>query len=152
VQGKLLAANEAAELQFGQHLPLLNRKSLSEAVPAGSLLLELFERGAREGVPLRQSDVEVSLGGATPFEAEVAIAPLNADAVLVTFYVESQGARLDRTSEALRSVAGMGRTLAHEIKNPLAGIRGAAQLLKLGSSLEDAPLAQVIASAAWSIR
>ncbi len=151
-RGKLLAANEAAELQFGQHLPLLNRKSLAEAVPVGSLLLELFERGVREGVPLRQSDVEVSLGGATPFEAEVAIAPLNADAVLVTFYVESQGARLDRTSEALRSVAGMGRTLAHEIKNPLAGIRGAAQLLKLGSSLEDAPLAQVIVDEVDRIR
>jgi two-component system nitrogen regulation sensor histidine kinase GlnL len=152
LQGKLVAANEAAELQFGQHLPLLSRKTLAEAVPVGSLLLELFERVARDGVPLRQTEVEVSLGGATPFVSEVTLACLPTGAVLLTFYVESQGARLDRTSEALRSVAGMGRTLAHEIKNPLAGIRGAAQLLKLGSSLEDAPLAQVIVDEVDRIR
>ena len=34
--------------------------------------------------------------------------------------------------------------LAHEIKNPLAGIRGAAQLLKSSARAEDAPLAQLI--------
>ena len=34
--------------------------------------------------------------------------------------------------------------LAHEIKNPLAGIRGAAQLLKSGAKADDAPLAQLI--------
>ena len=60
--------------------------------------------------------------------------------------------RLERASEALRSVAGMGRTLAHEIKNPLAGIRGAAQLLKLGASPADAPLAQVIVDETDRIR
>jgi len=44
----------------------------------------------------------------------------------------------------LRSIVGLGRMLAHEIKNPLAGIRGAAQLLKSGAKAEDAPLAQLI--------
>jgi two-component system nitrogen regulation sensor histidine kinase GlnL len=39
---------------------------------------------------------------------------------------------------------GLGRMLAHEIKNPLAGIRGAAQLLKGGAKAEDQPLAQLI--------
>src|SRR5262249_61935028 len=44
----------------------------------------------------------------------------------------------------LRATVGLGRMLAHEIKNPLAGIRGAAQLLKGGAKAEDAPLAQLI--------
>src|SRR6202008_2117508 len=44
----------------------------------------------------------------------------------------------------LRSIVGLGRMLAHEIKNPLAGIRGAAQLLKTGAKAEDVPLAQLI--------
>jgi two-component system nitrogen regulation sensor histidine kinase GlnL len=42
--------------------------------------------------------------------------------------------------------------LAHEVKNPLAGIRGAAQLLKLGASPADAPLAQVIVDETDRIR
>jgi len=36
---------------------------------------------------------------------------------------------------AVRSVSGMASMLAHEIKNPLSGIRGAAQLLE--TSLND---------------
>ena len=42
--------------------------------------------------------------------------------------------------------------LAHEIKNPLAGIRGAAQLLKSGAKAEDAPLAQLIVDETDRIR
>ena len=52
----------------------------------------------------------------------------------------------------LRSVVGLGRMLAHEIKNPLAGIRGAAQLLKAGAAAEDAPLAQLIVDETERIR
>jgi hypothetical protein len=42
--------------------------------------------------------------------------------------------------------------LAHEIKNPLAGIRGAAQLLKSSARAEDAPLAQLIVDETDRIR
>src|SRR6185312_638013 len=52
----------------------------------------------------------------------------------------------------LRSVVGLGRMLAHEIKNPLAGIRGAAQLLKTGARSEDQPLAQLIVDETERIR
>jgi two-component system nitrogen regulation sensor histidine kinase GlnL len=45
---------------------------------------------------------------------------------------------------AARSISGMAAVLAHEIKNPLSGIRGAAQLLETGASPEDRPLAQLI--------
>ncbi len=43
---------------------------------------------------------------------------------------------------AARSVSGMASMLAHEIKNPLAGIRGAAQLLEPSLSSEDRTLAR----------
>ena len=45
---------------------------------------------------------------------------------------------------AARSVSGMAAVLAHEIKNPLSGIRGAAQLLEPALGDEDRALTQLI--------
>src|SRR5262249_18601803 len=45
---------------------------------------------------------------------------------------------------AARSVTGVASLLAHELKNPLSGIRGAAQLLERGASPGDAELARLI--------
>ena len=149
---KVLAANEAAEMLFGQTLATLARRPLPSLLDPASELAVLFEQARREGGAARRSAVEVALPGGPHFEAEVAFVGLPGDRLLGAFYLESQGARLERASEALRSVAGMGRTLAHEIKNPLAGIRGAAQLLKLGASPADVPLAQVIVDEVDRIR
>ncbi len=54
-------------------------------------------------------------------------------AVIVTLQERSLAQRIDRQflhRGAVRSMHGMAAVLAHEIKNPLAGIRGAAQLLE----------------------
>jgi two-component system nitrogen regulation sensor histidine kinase GlnL len=45
---------------------------------------------------------------------------------------------------AARSVTGLASMLAHEIKNPLSGIRGAAQLLEQTVSSDEIPLARLI--------
>ena len=150
-RGRLKAANEAAEMLFGQALPSLARRGLGEATRDGELT-RLFERALAEKGFAHQGGVEVWLPGSSGFEAEVTFSLLPSGDVVGAFYVESQGSRQERASEALRSVAGMGRLLAHEIKNPLAGIRGAAQLLKLGASPADAPLAQVIVDETDRIR
>jgi len=149
--GLLKAANEAAEMLFGQALATLSRRGLSEATRDGELM-RLFDRAVAEDGFVHQGGVEVCCPGVITFEAEVTFSPLPSGDVLATFYLESQGTKRERASEALRSVAGMGRTLAHEIKNPLAGIRGAAQLLKSGASPADAPLAQVIVEETDRIR
>ena len=47
-------------------------------------------------------------------------------------------------SGAARSVTAMAAMLAHEVKNPLSGIRGAAQLLEAGATAEDRPLTALI--------
>ncbi len=140
--GDLLAANESAEALFGHGLPLLNRRRLAPSQP-DTPLAALVERARHEGVQVRERRLEIGLPGHAPIEAEAAATPLPRGAVLLTLQTRQAGPAFDRSHD-LRSAAGMGRTLAHEIKNPLAGIRGAAQLMKAAAGPEDAALAQVI--------
>lgn len=146
-EGALIAVNEAAEALFGQGLGLLARGRFSAALPPGSALVSLLNRALEEGVKVRERGVQITLFGLAPFEADGAAAPLGDGSVLLTLTVRhGLGAERGGGAEAagLRSIVGLGRMLAHEIKNPLAGIRGAAQLLKSGAKADDAPLAQLI--------
>jgi len=144
--GALVAVNEAAESLFGQGLGLLARGRFRAALPPGSALVSLLNRAIEEDARVRERGVHISLFGLPPFEADGAAAPLGDGSVLLTLTVKN-GLGVERGAHeaaGLRSLVGLGRMLAHEIKNPLAGIRGAAQLLKSGAKAEDAPLAQLI--------
>jgi two-component system nitrogen regulation sensor histidine kinase GlnL len=90
--------------------------------------------------------------GRRPFVADAVATPLGRDAILLTLSVRATSPAPERTADGLQSVVGLGRMLAHEIKNPLAGIRGAAQLLKSGLSAADMPLAQLIVEETERIR
>ncbi|MBC7668739.1 MAG: PAS domain-containing protein [Gemmatimonadaceae bacterium] len=152
-EGALVAVNEAAEALFGQGLSLLARGRFRAALPPGSVLVSMMDRALFEEALVREHGVEVNLFGQPPFEADGAAAPLGDGSVLLTLHVKGV-LGVERASDAagLRSVVGLGRMLAHEIKNPLAGIRGAAQLLKTGASAADQPLAQLIVDETDRIR
>ncbi|WP_426031543.1 two-component system sensor histidine kinase NtrB [Caulobacter sp. DWP3-1-3b2] len=152
-EGALVAVNEAAEALFGQGLSLLARGRFRAALPPGSVLVSMMDRALFEEALVREHGVEVNLFGQPPFEADGAAAPLGDGSVMLTLHVKGV-LGVERASDAagLRSVVGLGRMLAHEIKNPLAGIRGAAQLLKTGASAADQPLAQLIVDETDRIR
>src|SRR5580704_12331244 len=145
-EGALVAVNEAAEALFGQGLALLARGRFRAALPPDSALISLINRALLEQAPVRERGIEIALFGHPPFDADGAAAPLGDGAVLLTLHVRGGTLGVERAGDVagLRSVVGLGRMLAHEIKNPLAGIRGAAQLLKIGVRPEDASLAQLI--------
>ena len=146
--GALVAVNEAAERLFGQGLGLLTRGRFQAALPPGSALVSLLNRALEEDAAVRERGVEISLFGHPSFEADGAAAPLGDGSVLLTLHVRGGAFGVERgggpEAAGLRTIVGLGRMLAHEIKNPLAGIRGAAQLLKSGAKAEDTPLAQLI--------
>ena len=142
--GALVAVNEAAEALFGQGLGLLARGRFRAALPPGSALVSLLNRALDEDARVRERGVHISLFGLPPFEADGSAAPLGDGSVLLTLSVKTGPERGGAEAAGLRSIVGLGRMLAHEIKNPLAGIRGAAQLLKSGAKAQDAPLAQLI--------
>ena len=147
VDGRVQAANEAAERLFGQSLGVMTRNGLSAAVSPDSSLLSLVDRARSEGGPVRERAFEVSLFGQAMFRADGSAAPLDEGAVLLTLTVRSgalSGERGGVESAGLRTIVGLGQMLAHEIKNPLSGIRGAAQLLESSVPDEDRVLTRLI--------
>ena len=150
--GALKAANEAAESLFGQNLGVLARGRLQDVL-ASDELARLMERALETGSSARERDVEVALLGQPAFHAGAIASPLEDGAVLLTLQLNSANiARRTLDAQSLRSIGGLGRMLAHEIKNPLAGIRGAAQLLKTGVKPEDMALAELIVEETERIR
>jgi two-component system nitrogen regulation sensor histidine kinase GlnL len=151
--GAVVVVNEAAEQLLGRALGSLSRASLPAALPEGSALRLLIGRCLAEETAVRARDIEIVIPGPTRIFADAAATPMGDGAVLVTLHGRAQGGP-DRSAEqrGLQSVMGLGQMLAHEVKNPLAGIRGAAQLLKAGASAEDIPLAQLIVDETDRIR
>ena len=144
-EGELVMCNEAAQELFGHGMSHLMRGRFIDLLPAGSTLRSLIERAVAEDALVRERGLEINLLGVTPIQADGAAAPMGEGAVLLTLHPKIGGMPLERGDMAgLKSVVGLGRMLAHEIKNPLAGIRGAAQLLKSSAKIDDAPLAQLI--------
>ena len=151
--GGLSAANEAAETLFAQGLGQLQRSRLRDAIGHGDDLLRLMARATETGAPARERDLEIVVLGQPVFHADATASPLTDGAVLLTLHpLSSRASRHTLDAQSLRSIGGLGRMLAHEIKNPLAGIRGAAQLLKSGVKPEDAPLAELIVEETERIR
>jgi two-component system nitrogen regulation sensor histidine kinase GlnL len=152
--GDVLAANEAAEILFGRGLSQMARAGGQGRLPPASPLAALASRCAAERGVLREWAVEVSLFGRPPIAVDAVATPLADGAVLLSLHTSGAFSNVERAFDipGRRSALGLGQMLAHEIKNPLAGIRGAAQLLGGAVGAEDAPLAQLIVEETDRIR
>jgi two-component system nitrogen regulation sensor histidine kinase GlnL len=148
---RVCAANEAAEQLLGRALG--GRGSLAGIIPEGSALRSLIGRCLAEDAAVRAREIEIPLPGGGRILADAAATPLGDGATLVTLHARPQiGPERAADQRGLQSVMGLGQMLAHEVKNPLAGIRGAAQLLRSAASAEDIPLAQLIVDETDRIR
>jgi two-component system nitrogen regulation sensor histidine kinase GlnL len=107
-------------------------------------------RVRRNQAPLSLHDAVVRVGPGPGVRCDAHLAQLqDSDALMVLFAPQEIAGRLDRarsSHRAARSAIGMAEMLAHEIKNPLAGITGAAQLLSMNLSGEDLELTELIVS------
>ena len=112
-------------------------------------LEEAFARVRRDLSPLFINKVDVSGGNAAPVQCNMQIAPLaeRPGHILVLMEPRQIANRLGRAhsiTSAAKSAIGMSEMLAHEIKNPLAGITGAAQLLSMNLQADDLELTDLI--------
>jgi two-component system nitrogen regulation sensor histidine kinase GlnL len=146
----IIFANADAEDFFRASAMFLARYKLASFVPFGSPLLALVEQVRARRAPVNEYRVDISsprLGSEKIVDIYVAPVPELAGAVVVMLQERSMADKIDRQMThrgAARSVSGLASMLAHEIKNPLSGIRGAAQLLESVVSDGDRALARLI--------
>ncbi|MDH6234686.1 two-component system nitrogen regulation sensor histidine kinase GlnL [Mesorhizobium soli] len=143
-------ANADAEDFFRSSAAMLARSTLERFVPFGSPILSLIEQVRERLAPVNEYRVDISsprLGIEKVVDIYVAPVPELPGSVVVMFQERSMADKIDRQMThrgAARSVTGLAAMLAHEIKNPLSGIRGAAQLLETSVSDEDRALTRLI--------
>lgn len=150
-------ANAAAEQFFGASAAGLAGMRLEDFVPAGDALLRLLGQVRADGVTIAGHDLTLESPRLSRRFVGVHLAPLpEVKGAVVLKLQDGSGARaFDHgmgISPAARGVAGMAAVLAHEVKNPLSGIRGAAQLLEATLEPADRELAVLIRDEADRIR
>lgn len=147
--GRILLTNSAAEQFFQASAVMLAGRQLNELLPADSPLFTLLKQARESGSSVSEYGVTLETPKIGSHLTTIQVAPI-AEApgsVVISLSERSIANKMDRQlthRNAARSVTAMAAILAHEVKNPLSGIRGAAQLLEQNAGTEDRTLTHLI--------
>ncbi len=154
-EDQIVFVNPSAETFFSTSAQQLRLMSIEDLFGLNSAVGGLFQQARLTSMPIAEFDVQIMLPRAGTVQASVTVVPVleangnqpNGDMIL-QFSTTSIAHRIEqqmRRQGAARSTAGMVAVLAHEVRNPLAGIRGAAQIIESSVSGEERELTQLIA-------
>mgnify|MGYP002394468596 CR=1 FL=1 len=154
---EILFVNPAAEQFFDTGKAMLLKHRLPDILPFDSPLFQLIAQAEERNSSAAERDVDLTTPRHGERIADVTVTPLPGPerALILTLQERSLAQRMDRQllhRGAVRSMHGMAAVLAHEIKNPLAGIRGAAQLLEEQFAPSEREMTQLIVAEADRIR
>lgn len=154
---RVISANQAAEHFFAMSAPSLAKQTLDDLLPPSSPLLAIIRQARSAEAPVSEYELDLESPRSGQHMAAVQVSPLGEGDTryLVHLQERSMVQKMDRQlihRGAARSVSAMSAILAHEIKNPLAGIRGAAQLIEQNAAAADRDLTQLICQEADRIR
>ncbi len=151
-------ANVAAENFFHASSKSLTKRKISAIIPETSPVLALLDDVRKFQATVNEYGIAVGtprFGGERVSDLQIAPIIDQKGSVLLQILQRSMAQKIDRQlthRNAARTVTGMASMLAHEIKNPLSGIRGAAQLLETGLESEDLELTELIVTETDRIR
>ena len=157
-ENRIVYANAAAESFISIGQTMLKRMRLDDVLAFGCPLVALVEQVRQTGATFNEYGVEiVSPRFAGPKLVDVYGGPMQDQPEYIFLMLQQRNMALMIERQlthraAARSVSGMAQVLAHEIKNPLSGIRGAAQLLEPALTDDDRALAQLICTETDRIR
>jgi two-component system, NtrC family, nitrogen regulation sensor histidine kinase GlnL len=151
-------ANGAAESFLSTSVRVLKRGKLDEVIAFGCPLLALIDQVRTSGATVNEYGIDIaSPRFGHPKLADVYAGPFqdHPGHIVLILQQRSMAQMIERQlthRAAARSVSSMAAVLAHEIKNPLSGIRGAAQLLEPNLSDDDRVFSQMICTETDRIR
>ena len=149
-RGAVSAVNSAAEVFFDTSRAGLLRRTFSDILPFGSPLAAVVAQVLESGMAVNEYRVDVGtprIGLDKLVDIHVSPLPTPGAGVVIMLQERTIAEKMDRQLThrgAARSVSALASMLAHEIKNPLSGIRGAAQLLEMSANDQDRALTQLI--------
>ncbi len=148
-EDRIADVNPAAEAFLNTSRRSLLSYPVWDKIFVDAPLEDSFARVRSAQSALFVNSVDVGTGSRKPVSCDVQITGLSdrPDHVLVLLESREMQGRMDRamsSKTAAKSAIGMAEMLAHEIKNPLAGITGAAQLISMNLPPEDLELTDLI--------
>lgn len=147
--GTILHVNDAGEQFFHGSAGHLRGQRLQNMIPEDSPLFSVIEQARNDGNAVFEYGLNLNSPRIGRYFVNVQARPLNEDPGLVVLGLQERSIadKIDHQLShrgAARSVSAMAHMLAHEVKNPLSGIRGAAQLLEDTLDAQDRSLTQLI--------
>jgi two-component system nitrogen regulation sensor histidine kinase GlnL len=152
-QQKIIFANAAAEQLLGSSYVILSRKKLTDIVPQDSPIVSLVEQSISKNAVVSEYDINIGNPIIGNTKIDVHVSPLietddiEENGAVIQFQQRTIAQKINQQKHhrnAARSVSGMAAMLAHEIKNPLSGIKGSAQILSQDISKDDVALTDLI--------
>lgn len=151
--------NFAAQHFFDASDVFMTGHTLGHWLPEDNPLFSLIRQAVNDGGSVSEYGVTLESPRIGRHDTTITVGPIEAagsggsrkdripDTAVVLIHSASIARRIDNQLThrgAARSVTAMAAMLAHEVKNPLSGIRGAAQLLESTASDEDRSLTRLI--------
>jgi len=148
-EDRIRLVNPAAEQFFDAGASVLAGVPLSELVPSDSPIFALVEQARLSDGTVSEFGMHLETPRLGQRLVSISVGPVveRPGHVVLSFHELSLAQKIDRQlthRHAARSVTGMAAILAHEVKNPLSGIRGAAQLLEQTANEADQELTRLI--------
>ena len=148
---KIVEVNSASEVYCATSKSRILNKKITDFINESSLLIKVVRETVKEQRPTAVNTIDVYWVGKSVDTSNVYCAPLEGyiNSVLLIINPTTNADRINRNllhRNAARSVSGLAAMLGHEIRNPLAGISGAAQLLAQNANREDLKLTDLIRS------
>ncbi len=146
---RIVYANAAAEQLFQSGSPYLCSQAITALLPPDCPILSLIEQARNESLVVSEYGIILDTPRTGHRTITVQVSPIAEipGGVALSLHEQSIALKIGgslASRNAARSVTAMAAMLAHEVKNPLSGIRGAAQLLELAASEDDRVLTRLI--------